>query len=162
MSAPLGDVTEAGAKIFAFKHHRAIQPIDPVTKRLLPLKIGKFFETGKIDAAVESGTIAVGWAYNGHEFIDTERYMGLFHEVAPKEEALSCAACHDGGMRLDFGALGYTPNDAYNRKPLCASCHGDKSDKWQGAEYFAKVHQKHVADKGYDCSSCHIFSSAYK
>ena len=162
MSAPLGGITEAGAKIFAFKHHLATQPIDPVTKRLLPLKIGKFFETGEIDAAVKLGTTEVGWTYTSHEFIDTERYMGLFHEVAPKEEALSCAACHDGGMRLDFGALGYTPNNSYESKPLCASCHGDKSDKWQDAEYFTKVHKKHVTDKGYDCGSCHIFSSAYK
>jgi len=86
--------------------------------------------------------------------------MGLFHEVAPKEEALSCAACHDGGMRLDFGALGYTPNDAYEGKPLCASCHKDKSDEWQDAEYFTKVHKKHVKDKGYDCNRCHIFTKA--
>jgi hypothetical protein len=162
MSAPLGDIHDPGAKIYAFKHHLATQPVDPVTQWLLPLKIGKFFETGEIATAVELGVAAVGWKYNGYAFAATERYMGLFHEVAPKEEALSCSSCHNGGTHLDFSALGYTPKETYNAKPLCASCHGDKSDKWTGEAYFTEVHKKHVADKGYDCSSCHIFSAAYR
>ena len=31
MSAPLGKVTDPGAKIYAFKHHLGYQPIDPVS-----------------------------------------------------------------------------------------------------------------------------------
>ena len=160
MSAPEGSNREPGAKIYAFKHHIASQPVEPNNGRLLPLKIGMFFQTGEIDAAVAAGAQGVQWSYNGHEFTDTERFMGLFHEVAPKEDALSCSDCHDGGTRLDFVALGYTPNAIYNSKPLCASCHGDKSDKWSAEEYFSKLHQKHVEDKGYDCSGCHIFTAA--
>jgi hypothetical protein len=160
MSAPDGDIHDPGAKIYAFKHHLGNQPIDPVTERLLPLKIGKFFETGQVATAVELGATGVDWSYNGHEFAKTERYLGLFHEVAPKEDALSCTSCHDGGTRLDFAALEYTPNATNNGKALCTSCHGDKSDKWSPAEYFTQVHAKHVDGKGYDCSSCHSFSSA--
>ena len=52
MSAPIGDIHDAGAKIFAFKKHLGTQPIQPNERRLLPLKIGKFFETGDIDEAV--------------------------------------------------------------------------------------------------------------
>ncbi len=160
MSEPDGNVND-GAKIYAFKHHYAYQPIEKDgQKRLLPLKIGKFFETGEIQTAVEMGAAAVGWGYTGHTFAETERYMGLFHEVAPKEDALSCNSCHNGGNRLDFAALGYTPNESYNSKPLCASCHGDESDEWLASEFFTKVHQKHVSEKKYDCSKCHIFSSA--
>lgn len=76
-----------------------------------------------------------------------------------KEQALSCNDCHNGGTRLDFAALGYTPNHAYNGKPLCASCHKDETNEWS-EEYFKKVHAKHVTDKKFDCSKCHIFTAA--
>ena len=160
MSEPLGTIADTGAKIHAFKHHLASQPIDPVTQRLLPLKIGKFFETGTILDAIRLGTTAVGWAYTSHEFAETERWMGLYHEVAPKGKALSCNSCHNGGTRMDFDALGYAPNASYNNKPLCASCHGDKSREWKGLELFTRVHAKHVTDKKLDCSVCHTFSKA--
>ncbi|MFZ7126499.1 MAG: cytochrome c3 family protein [Desulfobacterales bacterium] len=159
MAGPVGDVTDPNAKIHAFKYHVGNQPIDPYSLRLLPLKIGKFFESGRIDEAVELGAEAVGWGYQGHDFAETERYLGLFHEVAPKEQALDCNSCHGGG-RMDFAALGYTPNETRNGRALCASCHGEKSDEWQGREYFFKIHDKHVKDKKIDCSQCHGFSSA--
>jgi hypothetical protein len=163
MSAPEGNIGDSAAKIYAFKHHLATQPVEPHNGRLLPLKIGKFFETGEIDEAVNLGATAVSWYENGdivdYEFADTERYMGLFHEVAPKEQALSCNDCHNGGSRLDFVALGYTPKATYNSKPLCASCHKDETNEWP-EEYFKKVHAKHVNDKKLDCSKCHNFSSA--
>jgi len=160
MSAPMGSVSDPGAKIHAFKHHLGNQPIDPDTRRLLPLKIGMFFETGVIDMAVQKGAEAVGWNYEGHGFARTERFMGLFHEVAPSGEALSCDDCHSDGGRIDFPALGYSPKQTYNGRALCAGCHGDKSDEWDGNELFKKVHEKHVEDKNYDCSSCHTFSKA--
>jgi len=157
----LGDVNDSGAKIYAFKHHYAYQPIEKDgLKRLLPLKIGIFFETGQIQTAVEMGASAVGWEYTGHTFAETERYMGLFHEVAPKENALSCNNCHNGGNRLDFDALGYTPKESFNGKPLCGGCHEDESDEWGDTELFIRVHQRHVTERHLDCSSCHNFSSA--
>jgi hypothetical protein len=160
MSAPLGDVLDPGAKIFAFKYHLGRQPIDPLTGELLPLKIGKFFMTGDLGSAVQLGVTEVGWDYNGYNFADTDRYMGLFHEVAPKENALSCADCHGSSDRMDFASLGYTPKETYNGKPLCVSCHKDKSAAWPAPELFTKVHRKHVNDKHLDCSKCHAFTSA--
>ena len=125
--------------------------------------MNRWKQTGEIDEAVNLGAKAVGWYTDDdvvdYEFADTERYMGLFHEVAPKEQALSCNDCHNGGTRLDFAALGYTPNETYNGKRLCASCHEDESDEWP-EEYFNKVHAKHVTDKKLDCSMCHTFSKA--
>jgi hypothetical protein len=172
MSGPMGDVRDPDAKIHAFKRHEGYQPIDPVTRRLLPLKIGKFFESGSIDEpvvvnedgseenAVSLGVKGVGWNYNGHEFAETERYMGLFHEVAPKEEALSCDSCHSGGTRIDFAKLGYTPKTTLDGQPLCASCHEDESGEWSASVYFTNVHDKHVRDKRLDCSACHNFNKA--
>ncbi|MCG6879542.1 MAG: hypothetical protein LJE96_10425 [Deltaproteobacteria bacterium] len=160
MSAPVGSITDSGARIYAFKHHKGNQPIDSIDRKLLPLKIGLFFQTGEIDQAVRKGVEGVGWPYQGYEFARTERFMGLFHEVAPSGEALSCTECHGNGGRMDFNALGYKPKQTYNGKPLCASCHEDESDEWNGSERFTKIHQKHVDDKKYDCSACHIFSKA--
>ena len=79
--------------------------------------------------------------------------MGIYHEVAPESQALSCTTCHDGN-RLDFAALGYTPKTTRNGKPLCASCHGTKTRE------LLNLHDKHVTDKKYDCSTCHTFSRA--
>ena len=95
----------------------------------------------------------MGWPYNGYAFAETERYMGVYHEVAPKEQALGCSSCH-GGTRMDFAALGYTPRATRNGRPLCSSCHEAKTAS------FTKLHQKHVTDKRLDCSSCHTFSKA--
>jgi len=159
MSGPAGTVNELGAKIFPFKRHEGNQPIDPATGRLLPLKIGVFFQTGDLTTAVEQGAAGVNWAYNGYEFAETERFLGIFHEVAPSEQALSCTSCHDG-QRIDFAKLGYTPKTTNNGKPLCASCHGDKSGAYSPSEFFTKVHAKHVTDKKLDCSKCHSFSAA--
>ena len=164
MSAPIGDVHDPGAKIFAFKKHLATQPIQTNERRLLPLKIGKFFMTGQIDEAVRLGAAAVGWADNNgdvsYEFADTERFMGLFHEVAPQEDALDCNSCHNGGTRLDFAALGYTPKETRNGKNLCASCHQDESGEWSQSELFNRVHAKHVDAENYNCNQCHTFEKA--
>jgi hypothetical protein len=153
MAGPLGSVTEPGSKIQAMKAHRGVQPIDAATKRLLPLKIGIFFQTGDIATSVAQGAAEVGWPYNGYEFAETERFMGLFHEVAPHDQAVPCASCHDGN-RMDFAALGYTPKTTRNGKPLCSSCHGAKT-----ASFYA-LHDKHVDDKGINCIECHSFPKA--
>ncbi|MFO7691797.1 MAG: cytochrome c3 family protein [Vicinamibacterales bacterium] len=151
MAGPLGSRTEPGAKITAMKRHTGRQPIDPTTKYLLPLKIGIFFQTGNLTNAVNQGLIDVDWPNNGYGFAETERFMGLYHEVAPASQALTCSSCH-GGNRLDFAALGYTPRTTLNGKPLCASCHGAKNGS------FAFIHDKHVRDKRIDCINCHTFS----
>jgi hypothetical protein len=153
MAGPLGSVTEAGSKITAMKRHEGRQPVDPVTGWLLPLKIGVFFQKNDILTAITQGVAAMGWAANGHAYAETERFMGLYHEVAPKEQALGCSSCH-GGTRMDFAALGYTPLTTYNGKPICSSCHSAKTGS------FSKIHEKHVTDKRYDCSTCHTFKKA--
>ena len=154
MAGPRGAITTPGAKIIPVKHHLGRQPIDPATRRLLPLKIGIFFSTGDVATAVAEGARALGWTYSGHEFADTERFMGIFHEIAPADDAVACASCHGGG-RMDFAALGYAPKATRNGKPLCTSCHGN-----EGSLSFTKLHEKHVTDKKYDCSTCHTFSAA--
>lgn len=88
--------------------------------------------------------------------------MGIFHEEAPKENALSCTDCHGAGGRMDFAILGYDPLKNRNGKPTppCTSCHSDTSMEWSDSQHFLKVHEKYKDDKRYDCNLCHSFSSA--
>ncbi|MBI1736212.1 MAG: hypothetical protein HYR51_13650 [Candidatus Rokubacteria bacterium] len=105
---PLGSIADPGARIHPFKYHEAKLPIDNETKLMIPIAVGMVFRAGNNAAAVKAGAKTyfgkdvtdVGW-------IETERYMGLFHEVVPKKDALACNACHSGGDRLDWKALGY-------------------------------------------------------
>ena len=161
LSAPAGDINTPGAKIYSFKYHTATMAVDNTANRLIPLKMGILFSTGNNLNAIIQCANAIGWGYSGHQYVETERYMGLFHEVAPKEQALQCASCHYGATRLDFDGLGYARQPTRNGQPLCASCHEDHSGEWPASELFAKVHEKHVDDKQFDCINCHYFSSAY-
>jgi len=158
MSGPVGDINDPIAKIFAFKHHLAIQAHDPDTGYLIPLKMGILFQTGNLDAAIKQGASELGWPLvNGYNFVPTERYMGIFHEVSPDDDALRCNDCHDGGNRLDFAALGYTPKAERDGKPLCSSCHKDRARK---RSLFYKVHATHVKARNIECSECHSFTAA--
>ena len=160
MARPLGDIEDPDAKIVALKRHLGNQPYDLFTSYLLPLKMGILFQQGDVDGAVRAGAAAMGWPLSrGYSFVKTERYMGLYHEVAPKEEALSCTSCHNGGTRIDFAALGYSKKTTRNNKPLCASCHEDKSREWSASQLFTRVHSKHVEDRHLDCTSCHDFTA---
>lgn len=108
---PNGSIRDAEAKIYPFKYHEAKLPIDRATNLMLPIAVGIVFRTGNNEAATKTGAKA----FTGREvtdigWIETERYMGIFHEVVPKKEALGCNACHRGGDRLDWKALGY-PGD---------------------------------------------------
>ena len=41
------------------------------------------------------------------EWVETTRYMGIYHEVVPASSALECLDCHREGGRMDWQALGY-------------------------------------------------------
>lgn len=159
MAGPNGGVADAAAKILPFKRHLAKQPMDPTTRRLLPLKMGVLFQTGNVDQAVIQGVAAIGWDYTGYGFADTERFLGLYHGVAPKEQALACAACHvsSGQGPLDFDALGYARKNP-DLRVLCSQCHDDKSSEWSASQLFTRVHSQHVTEERIDCASCHNFS----
>ena len=161
MAGPVGGVNDKPSKLTPFKHHRAKQPVDPVTGRLLPNKSGILFQTGDVNQAVLQGVAAVGWTLtNGYQFADTERYLGIYHGVRPRTQALNCANCHVApGQQgpVDFNSLGYALNNPDLR--TCSSgCHGDESGEWSASELFTQVHAKHVTSKKYDCVKCHAFS----
>jgi hypothetical protein len=113
---PEGSIADRGAKIHPFKLHTARLPIDAATKLMIPIQVGAVFKTGNIDAGVKGGAKAwFGRDVERVEWIETERYMGLYHEVQPKAQALGCADCHGGGTRLDWKALGYKGDPAVRK-----------------------------------------------
>lgn len=70
--------------------------------------------------AAEAGMRRIGLPYSGeYDFVETEMYWPVNHQVAPKDQAVSCAECHtrsnDG--RLASLAGFYLPGRDYN-KPL--------------------------------------------
>lgn len=160
MVGPVATIANSGAKITPFRLHQTTVAKDS-SNRLLPLKISLLFSAGDIAGAYLNGASGVGWPYTGYTFQLAQQYMAVDHGVTPKATALTCNDCHYGGTRLDFKALGYTLNTTYNGKPLCASCHSDKSGSWTaGKQMFDNVHSFHVTSKGYNCNVCHPFSKA--
>ena len=89
MAGPLGSVTEAGSKITAMKRHEGRQPIDPVDRMAAPAEDRDLLpeRTTSPPPSPRAWRRSAGRA-NGYAFAETERFMGLYHEVAPKEQAL--------------------------------------------------------------------------
>ena len=73
---------------------------------------------GKFDwnLALADGATAAGQSYTGSfEFVDTEMFLSVNHEVAPKEDAYgmdgACGDCHLG-TQIDWAALGWSGDPA--------------------------------------------------
>ena len=124
---PAGSISDPKAKIYAFKYHTGRLPIESASNRMVPVQVGATFRTGNTMASAIGG--AKG--YLGKEltakdisYIEVDRWMGIFHEVVPKAQALKCADCHAAsGGRLDWTALGYKgdPQKSGGRKVKAAA-----------------------------------------
>ena len=157
LAYPLGDINDAGAKIHAFKLHQAKVGYDLGARRQIPLNSKVLWETGDIDQAIRQGAAAVGWNISGYSFATAQRYLSLFHEVAPKANALHCADCHVSTGRLNFKELGYLVRTTRDGKALCASCHGAP----EPVPDFYETHSIHVdGEEPVSCTTCHDFKTA--
>ena len=128
--------SDMGAKIFPFKAMKGQQPVDPTGRYVIVPKLfgpGSFW-AGIPDAAdytagavttlwtnaLTAGALAAGQLAEGNSYGEgdwawgyTVMYLGINHEVAPKEQALGqstgCTSeCHGSGTVLDFVELGYS------------------------------------------------------
>ncbi|HRX52175.1 MAG TPA: hypothetical protein P5571_12470 [Candidatus Krumholzibacteria bacterium] len=114
--APEGSRKDKKAKIYPFKVHRATLPRLADAGWLSPIAVDEFFVDGDIDKAVREGAhAAYGLEDIEYEWIPVRRYMGIYHEVQPKENALSCLDCHGAEGRLDWQALGYKEDPVRKR-----------------------------------------------
>ncbi len=75
-------------KYHPFKVHTAKMAVDGANK-LIPLNADSLWGDGLIDPAIAGYTAAP------QHFVETVRYMALYHQVAPKEQAYNaCGQCH--------------------------------------------------------------------
>ena len=101
MAKPVGGIDDPVSKIYASRLHLGRQPWDGTY--LLSFRTMTVLLSDNMTQALFDST---GKIYDPIEYVDTIRYMGLFHGVSPKDEALICDDCHEDHM-IDFESLGY-------------------------------------------------------
>ena len=150
-SRPLGTIQDG--KLYPFKYKTAEQPMASGSDVLIALDTSVFFATADAEAATRKGLLNMGLSESTPwEWVETDTFQNLNHQVGPAEQALQCASCHGTTSRMNLkGELGYQLKGA--QSSVCAQCHGLKASK-----SFEGTHDKHVRDKRYDCSWCHSFS----
>lgn len=86
----------AGTRLYPFKVHTARMAVDQAS-RLIPLKSAPLWSTGDLNLARVQGELEVfGDNLGSVRFVETTRYFGLYHQVAPKDQAKQvCARCHN-------------------------------------------------------------------
>jgi hypothetical protein len=108
MAAPIGSRDDPNSKIKPFKLHKGVLPVLDDRQWLVPIGTEEFYAHGDIDRAVREGAeYYYGLDDIDYSWTETSRYMGIYHEVVPKEDALKCKDCHGRKTRLDWEALGY-------------------------------------------------------
>ena len=118
LSEPVGDYTEEDAMIYPFKKMVGNQVADAVNNIMLVPHLfpgngdNAYWQKYDWDLALQDGAAYTGQNYSGeYEFVDTEMYLEVNHEIAPPEEALgmgqNCNDCHFGGQ-IDWEALGWS------------------------------------------------------
>ncbi len=156
-SRPIGSVSGAqGNKIYPFKYKTATQPMRTFGSVLIALDTNEYMNrSGDPVLATTKGLFNMGFSMtDAWTWVKTDTYQLLNHEVPPASgNALTCNSCHGSTARMDLkGKLGYGLKGP--RSTVCVQCHEAEDD----ALSFTSMHDKHVKDKGYDCSFCHSFS----
>lgn len=106
---PVGSIDDPKAKIYPWKRGDYIVISDDATGKPVYIKAGIFSVTGDPGAAAKKGAEDSGQAYSGKwKGVKESMAFSLNHQVAPKGEALKCAACHAAAGVLDFRRLGYS------------------------------------------------------
>jgi len=108
MMLPQGSKNDPEARLYAFKLHRGMMPVLKKQGWVVPILVEEFFADGNIDLAVRKAAEEMyGLEDIQYEWVPVERYMGIFHEVVPANDALRCLDCHGPDGRLDWTGLGY-------------------------------------------------------
>ena len=102
-----GDARDPDSRIWPFKVMRGRQPYDAKQNFFaVPHLFGKdenaFWKNFDWGNALKTGLQARGVQFSGaYDFVETEYYWPITHMVAPKEDTLSCEACHSRDGRLN-------------------------------------------------------------
>ncbi len=112
---PDGSFEDRTSKIYPFKYHKSIIPVEEGTNLLLPIKCVEAFVSGDLMKAINSGAeIYYGRKVKNVKWLESERYMGIFHSIPPKEKALDCFFCHGKKGNFNFKGLGYKEDPIKN------------------------------------------------
>ncbi len=136
LTLPVGSFKDPASRIYPFKVHRGRQIADSVYSYLIAPKLWQgYWKYWDWNRAAAEGMKAAGLPYSGkYQFVDTVMYWGLTHEVLPKENALSCANCHQ----------------SLAKAPYCGRCH----QPTPGVDFAKLAHQgidfQSMARKGSD------------
>jgi len=117
INQPQGSARDPEARIWPFKVHRGRQPYDLEDGHLLtPHVFGKggYWTDFDWDEALAAGAEASGLPFSGRfGWRSTEMYWPQNHMVQDRERALECADCHGPAGRMDWAALGYAGDPAF-------------------------------------------------
>jgi hypothetical protein len=157
MGVPEGSIDSLASRLHPMKEHRSNSARHDDSGQLIPHSTNTFFRTGSFDQAVLDGMDQAGLS-GDWSLVAVHTWQTLNHGVVSSGDALLCGACHDdpefegGPPRIDLQAdFGYGLREPSST--LCGRCHEPLASRG-----FKSTHEKHVADRGYDCSTCHAFS----
>ncbi len=158
LAQPNGAVDSSGSKIYPMKEHVSKSAMHLDTNQLVAHSTFEFFRTGSFDTAVQSALEQEGRAGDAYRVVPVHTYQTINHGVESSVAALECGDCHgDAGLAGGPARMNLQADMGYELKgpetSVCSQCHGTES-----SEGFVKNHQRHVENKGYDCSVCHTFS----
>jgi cytochrome c len=158
-STPDGAVNDSNSKLYPFKYKTSDYPLRTESNQLIALDTSVFFATADAEAAAIAGLENMGFNWDDeYQWVTTDTYQLLNHQVSPSNDALNCSSCHLNTARMDLqGDLGFAPTST---RATCASgCHSaEKAYEWEFGDYeeFEAHHEKHQ-EKEADCRDCHNF-----
>jgi hypothetical protein len=168
-SVPDGAVDDQDSKLYPFKYKTSDYPLHTRSDKLIALSTATFFATADADQAaldglsnmIDAGIIS-GPADSGDiDWVTTDTYQLLNHQVSSHDDALSCRSCHLSTARMDLQGeeLGYAPKSK-NTATCSSGCHdADDAREWTMGNFgdFEDGHKEHRGE-GISCSRCHGFS----
>ncbi len=104
-----GEYRDRFSKIIPVRNHVTRQPYDPVNRMLIPPYLyadkkgeGAYWKDFDWQIAAKKGMEQAGLPFSGKvDFITTESYWKIDHQVSPKEKSVQCVECHTPeGSRL--------------------------------------------------------------
>ena len=78
------------------------------------------FMTGKYEEAAQRGVAYMGLS-GPYTWVEARAEQLITHGVEPKENALACTQCHNGGAQMSLPGLGYTLKNT--QQVVCTQCH---------------------------------------
>lgn len=117
INRPQGTARDPDARIWPFKIHRGRQPFDSKHRHLLSPHVfgeGGYWSEFDWDRALREGAAASGIPFSGSFGWKTTRmHWPQNHMVQAKENSLQCVDCHHEDGRMDWDALGYPGDPAF-------------------------------------------------